>query len=610
MKLREKLNRLQKPLSIEKIGASNWSLMEDVFDMALIALWEWNIPQDRICGTRQLYEILGIQPGDYDNSLMASLKALVHPDQQEYVQNALQDMLKNGSIDRFKFRIVRNDGQERWLMMKAGIRSDGKNAFGILMDCSQSQTAELSLYRDLDFMQTLMDAIPNPVFFKDAGGVYQFCNLSFAQMIGTHPKNIIGKTVYDISNHGLASVYNQMDNDLFRSGGTQDYESQVQVHTGEKRMYRFHKAVCNDLKGEPIGLVGVMTDITESAATVAWSQRLALLKEAMLEVSHSIIGLNDTKNLMGILLDKAMGAIPSSHAGSVLMIDAEGYLRMLVSRGYSDADAGSFRLKIEETYTYRVSGGQFEEPFVVNHIPKLVEDGCLEPLVTLDGRVIASNLSTPITVEGEPVALVTVDSYEDEVFTDDDLELMGYLKVQAELALSNLKLYQETLRLSRYDHLTGVYNRGYFDKILDGVLLRTAGISHRFTFVIMDLDGLKVVNDLQGHREGDSRLQAFVKMFQRILGEEDIMGRYGGDEFVAVFFNQDQSTVHELVNSIVEELSLQPDRYCSFSYGTAQYPTEGKVTEDLVRMADRRLYEQKKTKNFGRRRADRGNKNQ
>lgn len=601
---------VQLPLTIENVGSSNWPLMEDVFDLAQIAIWEWDVEKDTIHGTRQLYEIFGTRPGDYNDRLMDSLDALVHPEQKSYVQMVIKESLKNGGIDRFKFRIVRRDGQERWLMVKARLQADGKTATGLILDCSQSQRTELTLYRDLDFIQTLMDTIPNPIFYKDAQGTYQFCNRAFAQTIGTHVENIIGKSVFDISREELAELYHQKDLELMHSGGVQEYEAKVQVSSGEERTYRFHKAPYKDLRGTPVGLVGVMTDITETAAALSRNQRLAQMKEAMLEVSHSIIGLHDTRNLLEILLDKAMNAIPFTGAGSVLMIDEAGYLRMLVSRGYSKDGAEDFKLKIEETFTYRISGGCFEEPFIVNHIHQLVSDGCLKPLTTQDGRMIASNLSTPIKVEGEPVALVIVDSFEDEVFTSEDIELMGYLKVQAELALTNLKLYQDTLRLSRYDHLTGVCNRGYFDSVLGALIERTAGLPHRFTFVMMDLDGLKSVNDQLGHREGDFRLQEFSRMFQKILGEEDILGRYGGDEFVAVFFGKAEEEVRQSVDRLLQVISEGSDRYCSFSYGMAQYPEEGSNLEELVRRADRRLYVHKKEKYFGRRREDRGDTHQ
>lgn len=355
---------------------------------------------------------------------------------------------------------------------------------------------------------------------------------------------------------------------------------------------------------------GLLLDAGEPGAAQLQAHRLALMKEAMLEVSHSITGLKNSKSLLEILLTKAMALIPTAEAGSVLILDKEGYLRMLTAVGYRSEGMDGFRLKIEETFTYRVSGGRFEEPFVVNHIQQLVQEGCLKPLITLDGRMIASNLSTPIRVEGEPVALIIVDSLSDEAFTPEDLELMGYLKRQAELALTNLKLYQDTLRLSRYDPLTGAFNRGYFDRVVEELIHIGGAEPIPFVFVIMDLDGLKAVNDRLGHREGDVSLKTFTDRLSAVLQPEDMLGRYGGDEFVAVLFESTENQVRSRLDPVVSALHSEPEPVCSFSYGLAAFPQDGDTLDELVRTADRRLYEHKRTKKFNRRKDDRGDKNQ
>lgn len=355
---------------------------------------------------------------------------------------------------------------------------------------------------------------------------------------------------------------------------------------------------------------GLLIDVGDPDGDRRLAQRLTLMKEAMLEVSHSITGLKDSRSLLQILLDKAMALIPASEAGSVLIIDSEGYLRLLAQVGYREDGADSFRLKIEETFTYRVSGGRFEEPFIVNHIPQLVQEGCLKPLTTLSGDMIASNLSTPIQVAGEPVALIIIDSLSDGAFTQEDLQLMGYLKRQAEMALTNLKLYQETLHLSRFDPLTGAFNRGYFDRVVEELILMTADDPIPFAFVIMDLDGLKAVNDRLGHREGDVSLKTFADRMRSLLAPEDMLGRYGGDEFVAVFFELTEKQVTARMEPLVRALAAEPEPVCSFSYGVAAYPSEGASLDELVREADRRLYENKRTKKFNRRKDDRGDQNQ
>lgn len=601
--------RVSQPLTLEEFGASRWPEVEEMLDSAQQALWEWRISEDRLQGTRQFYAILGSAPGEFGDSLYETLEALVHPRHQEYFRTALKEGLRTRAIDRFKFRIVRRDGQERWVMMRGRVLPEGDRVIGVLEDWTDIQSANLFLHENLDFMQSLLDAIPNPVFYKDMEGVYRFCNPAFSHMIGTHPRSILGKKVEAVTSAELAALYREKDLELFSSGGTQDYEAKVEVQNGDIHDYRLQKALCRDRRGVVTGLVGVMTDMTAYAAAINRSRRLAQLKEAMLEVSHAIIGLHNTQDLLALLLDKAIHAIPSSNAGSVLLIDKDGYLRMLVSRGYSTEGVETFKLKIEETFTYRISGGRFEEPFIVNDIVRLVDDGCQKPLLTPEGRMIESNLSTPITVEGEPVALVIVDSLENNVFTEDDLELMGYLKLQAELALTNLKHYQDVLRLSRYDHLTGTYNRGYFDKLLEESMVCAGPKAAPFTFVIMDMDGLKAVNDRLGHREGDLRLQSFADRFRKVLGAEDLLGRYGGDEFVAVFYGKEQEAVAEQLKTLMGEMAGNCS-CCSFSFGTAQYPLDGTTHEELVRTADGRLYTHKRTKNFTRRQEDHGNQHQ
>lgn len=116
-------------------------------------------------------------------------------------------------------------------------------------------------------METLLDTIPNPVFYKDRQGRYLGCNLAFAEQILGLPKiEIIGCTLFDlpqaIPGH-LAEVYAQQDAAMLRNGGTQFYESEVQCADGIRRHFFFNKATFMDTSGQPAGIVGVMLDITE-----------------------------------------------------------------------------------------------------------------------------------------------------------------------------------------------------------------------------------------------------------------------------------------------------------------------------------------------------------
>lgn len=123
--------------------------------------------------------------------------------------------------------------------------------------------AEEHLDQQFRFLQQLTDTIPNPIFYKDAKGVYAGCNTAFEKYIGLPKDQIAGKSVYDISLKELADKYFAKDKELFDHPGTQIYESRVKYADGSIHDVIFNKATFSDLQGNVQGLVGVIVDITE-----------------------------------------------------------------------------------------------------------------------------------------------------------------------------------------------------------------------------------------------------------------------------------------------------------------------------------------------------------
>ncbi|MGE5450288.1 MAG: diguanylate cyclase [Acidobacteriota bacterium] len=117
-----------------------------------------------------------------------------------------------------------------------------------------------------DLVQSVLDALPVPVFFKDRQGVYQGCNKAFTEVMGKRSDELLGMTVFDLSPHDLAQVYFDADEALMAAGGEQRYEAQIQLPSGERRDVMFYKAVLRDAQGQVTGLVGTLLDITERKA--------------------------------------------------------------------------------------------------------------------------------------------------------------------------------------------------------------------------------------------------------------------------------------------------------------------------------------------------------
>ena len=140
----------------------------------------------------------------------------------------------------------------------------------------------------------------------------------------------------------------------------------------------------------------------------------------------------------------------------------------------------------------------------------------------------------------------------------------------------------EVLRYdSWHDPLTGLFDRRSFDRLLEMSVARSLRYHWPFTLVVIDLDGLKQINDGQGHAAGDAALQALGERFRRVLRFGDNAARIGGDEFAMILPNTDPDDVPPLLERIGS--SQLGDRPCpAFSYGVAQCPVRGRRRGQLV----------------------------
>jgi len=119
------------------------------------------------------------------------------------------------------------------------------------------------LVHQLRFLQTLIDAIPNPIFYKDANGTYQGCNRSFEEKWGLPREMIVGKSDHDLFPKQEAALLAAADEELFELRGVQIYETQMHYSDGEMHTVVFYKATYDDTEGRLAGLVGTVVDISK-----------------------------------------------------------------------------------------------------------------------------------------------------------------------------------------------------------------------------------------------------------------------------------------------------------------------------------------------------------
>ena len=133
----------------------------------------------------------------------------------------------------------------------------------LIEEITQKKQLELERKHHFDFLQNLLNTMPNLVFFKDAAGVYKGCNQAMEEFLGLSKEEIIGKTVFDLYPKDLAIKYEAMDQELFHHPGIQVYEFDMERSDGARRRFISNEATFLDREGGLGGLIGVMTDITE-----------------------------------------------------------------------------------------------------------------------------------------------------------------------------------------------------------------------------------------------------------------------------------------------------------------------------------------------------------
>ena len=178
------------------------------------------------------------------------------------------------------------------------------------------------------------------------------------------------------------------------------------------------------------------------------------------------------------------------------------------------------------------------------------------------------------------------------------LVLLAY--VATVIAREQRRSREAAIRLSTVDSLTGLYNRSFFFTAIEREIQRSARTGRGFCLLMMDLDGLKAINDRYGHFHGDQALRAVGETIRAGVRRIDTAARYGGDEFVVVLPETDPTGAFVLAEKIRQGVSnrslegIDPSIRSSLSIGVVAYPHDGTTVDDLMITADQAMYASKR----------------
>lgn len=169
--------------------------------------------------------------------------------------------------------------------------------------------------------------------------------------------------------------------------------------------------------------------------------------------------------------------------------------------------------------------------------------------------------------------------------------VIGYLTEKLHSKEKKLKeLNMALAEFSVVDPLTGLYNRRYLDLRLGDEIKRAKRKGYQVSLLMIDGDNFKKINDTYGHPEGDLALKRLAEKLKDLVRLEDIVARYGGDEFCVVLPDADAKEAKEVANRLCRATH---DIKLSISIGYATFPDDASSVEELIKAADQALLEAK-----------------
>jgi len=178
--------------------------------------------------------------------------------------------------------------------------------------------------------------------------------------------------------------------------------------------------------------------------------------------------------------------------------------------------------------------------------------------------------------------------------TIDEVNITGNMYYVITAVLRHPKC--ENCRKALTDAVTGLYNRNYWEQIISGATFQPR--TQNFSLILIDVDNLKEINDTYGHIAGDKVIEIVGQAIKKCIRKEDAGLRYGGDEFIILLFNQDKKAAYRVIERIrreINKLAAGQGMNIQISAGAAYYDCLQNMG-DIIKMADRDLYKEKRVK--------------
>ena len=517
-----------------------------------------NLETDSWTSSPVLDQLFGIEAAT--EKTIASWNAIVHPDDRPLLLHYfLHEVIASRQPFNREYRIVRgSDGATRWVWGRGELSLNLGGAptkmMGTIQDITERKNAEAALRGKERYLHAILNAAGDPIFVKDAQSQILLVNDAFVSLFEADRKDLLGKTLAERVDPREQEHFLRIDRQVIRDGHESTLEETLTLAGKAPRTILTKKSRYTDDQGTHF-LVGVIHDITE---------------RKQLEVRQKLAASVFTHAREGITITDPSGNI----------IDVNDMFTQIT--GYSREEVLGKNPRI-------LQSGRQGKAFYVALWHELTTQG------HWSGEVWNRRKNGEVYAE-----ILTISAVRDDAGTT-----LHYVALFSDVTA--IKAHQSELeRMAHFDTLTGLPNRLLLHDRLQQAIGQCLRRDQGLAVVFLDLDNIKAINDTHGHEAGDAVLIAVSQTMQDVLREGDTLARIGGDEFVAILVDLDQSrdcvtvierllvaaaTVIKLPAS-TNEASPQSEHSVrvSASIGVTLYPQDDVDADVLLRHADQAMY--------------------
>jgi len=328
-------------------------------------------------------------------------------------------------------------------------------------------------------------------------------------------------------------------------------------------------------------------------------QRLTKELSALRLIISEINSILELDKVLDLIIQKAIQVV-GAERGSLMLFDhktEELYIKSSI--GLSKKTVSTVRIAPGEG----IAGWVFKEDK-----PLLIKEGAKDPRFLKFNKTkeeLRSIISIPLKIKDQVVGVINVDNKrEGNIFNLDDLKLLSVFANETAIAIQNAQLHQEIKQLAITDDLTGLHNFRYLRERLEEEVKRAQRYERPLALIMADIDYFKNYNDAFGHLEGNRVLKNLANILRVNVREVDIVGRYGGEEFIIILPEAGKEEAQE----IAERIRLKVEKYkfinknnhsdekklaLTLSLGITSCFQENITPQGLVQKVDQALYQAK-----------------